>query len=475
MAGDDRMKKFSILLVFLLFFRLYASETLEYDILMLGSKVGEAAEKWEEIKSGGDCLSRLISSSEISIDRGGNSLTMKSKSTTDSQCGTYAPLAFSSTMDEGGSVVFVKAKRNGSKIEFETTKNSVKESGSTEISGDIPFFGMIFKKYPESFFLKGGTLKAISEESIAVKDMPFNASRKDGLLEVNISFEGIPMSFYIKNGIMIRSVLQGGLLTYELKGNKALPVTQQQKKQQDKIIPQTDMLLSTALENTGVKIDRPRKTIRMSASVANMSEKNIPATCFQKVTKDGSSAVVSVDNSKVCPQDASTLKDFLGGNIYEDKDSPAVKEISARWARITDRKKILENAVSFVYLHISDKNYNHGNLSASEVIKKQAGDCTEHATLLSALLKSLGIPVKMAYGIVLSDQNKFFFHNWVEVYIDNSWVPVDPTFNEQVADSARIVLIYGGNTSSEREGVSLAILKFLQGISISITGFGNGR
>ena len=107
------------------------------------------------------------------------------------------------------------------------------------------------------------------------------------------------------------------------------------------------------------------------------------------------------------------------------------------------------------------------------VLAKKAGDCTEHSTLLSALLKSLNIPVKMAYGVVMDDNGSFMFHNWNEVYGDHGWIAVDSTFGKLNADAARIVLIYGGSDSSSREKVSLAVLKFLGSLNISVSGFAN--
>ncbi|MDX9804971.1 MAG: transglutaminase-like domain-containing protein, partial [bacterium] len=137
------------------------------------------------------------------------------------------------------------------------------------------------------------------------------------------------------------------------------------------------------------------------------------------------------------------------------------------------KNEMIKRMVNFVFRHIKNKNYSHGNLSAGEVLENRSGDCTEHATLLSALLKAAGIPVKMAYGVVLDDKGEFMFHNWNEVYGDNGWMTVDATFGAQRADAARIMLIYGGSDSSSREQVSLAVLKFLGSLEISVTGFVN--
>ncbi len=80
--------------------------------------------------------------------------------------------------------------------------------------------------------------------------------------------------------------------------------------------------------------------------------------------------------------------------------------------------------------------------SALEVLKMKKGDCNEHAVLLTALMRTAGIPARLAAGVVYQD-GYFFYHAWVEIYL-NSWVPVDPTFNQFPADVSHIRFIIGG-------------------------------
>ena len=91
--------------------------------------------------------------------------------------------------------------------------------------------------------------------------------------------------------------------------------------------------------------------------------------------------------------------------------------------------------------------------SALEVLQKKRGACKEHAVLYTAMARSLGIPARIASGIVYSEAqliDGFYYHAWVEVYLagpqgeGGRWVAVDPTFNQFPADATHVRLVEGG-------------------------------
>jgi transglutaminase-like putative cysteine protease len=81
--------------------------------------------------------------------------------------------------------------------------------------------------------------------------------------------------------------------------------------------------------------------------------------------------------------------------------------------------------------------------SALEVLKSREGDCNEHTTLYVALARAVGIPARIAIGVVWSDEYKgFYYHAWPEVYA-GAWVWIDPTLGQPIADAAHIKLLNG--------------------------------
>ena len=86
--------------------------------------------------------------------------------------------------------------------------------------------------------------------------------------------------------------------------------------------------------------------------------------------------------------------------------------------------------------------------SAREVLRTKVGDCNEHTALYVAMARALGIPARIAVGLVFI-HGAFYYHAWPEVYVDEGsgrslWLPVDPTLNQFPADATHVRLARGG-------------------------------
>ncbi len=127
----------------------------------------------------------------------------------------------------------------------------------------------------------------------------------------------------------------------------------------------------------------------------------------------------------------------------------------------------------FVYKSIAKKDFNSANATASQVAVNLSGDCTEHAVLLTALLRASKIPSRTVIGLVAvsgSDLNKpsFGFHMWTQAWIDDDpiggrWIDLDATRLGRF-DASHIAL--GTSDQSDRRGAihdTLQILPFLTG------------
>jgi transglutaminase-like putative cysteine protease len=80
--------------------------------------------------------------------------------------------------------------------------------------------------------------------------------------------------------------------------------------------------------------------------------------------------------------------------------------------------------------------------SALEVLKTRVGDCNEHSVLLTALLRSAGIPARINVGLVYA-RGKFFYHAWNEAYL-GTWISMDSVLNQMPTDATHIKMIEGG-------------------------------
>jgi hypothetical protein len=81
-----------------------------------------------------------------------------------------------------------------------------------------------------------------------------------------------------------------------------------------------------------------------------------------------------------------------------------------------------------VHKWLTRKNLSSNLATASEVVRSREGDCTEHAVLLTALLRARGVPARVVVGLVYGEELQAFIgHAWTEAWLGGRWVPLDAT------------------------------------------------
>lgn len=104
--------------------------------------------------------------------------------------------------------------------------------------------------------------------------------------------------------------------------------------------------------------------------------------------------------------------------------------------------------------------------SAREVAKSLRGDCNEHAVLLTALARAVGIPARVVAGTVYGDLGQpgdegFYYHAWSELWL-GSWVSADAVFGQMPADATHVKLLEGGPERHMALGEVIGQLEFEQ-------------
>jgi len=139
--------------------------------------------------------------------------------------------------------------------------------------------------------------------------------------------------------------------------------------------------------------------------------------------------------------DGDAMKVFLQSEFNMESDDREIIEKAREIAGGEKNPLLVSRRLStWVYLNV-EKRPVVSVPSALEVLKTKVGDCNEHATLLTALLRASGIPARLSIGLVFT-QGKFFYHAWTEAYL-GSWVSMDATLNQMPADATHIKLVEG--------------------------------
>lgn len=116
----------------------------------------------------------------------------------------------------------------------------------------------------------------------------------------------------------------------------------------------------------------------------------------------------------------------------------------------------------FVYRAVEDE-YVPAYSNAKEALETRRGDCTEHAILFVALARALEIPARVAVGVAYwPPGGGFGWHAWAEVYAEQGWYAVDPTWNQPIADATHIKLAGGGPAEQARIVMLLGQLKIVK-------------
>ena len=126
-----------------------------------------------------------------------------------------------------------------------------------------------------------------------------------------------------------------------------------------------------------------------------------------------------------------TAPEYLAATLWINADAPAIRRFAERAAQGVDddiaRMLRLEQAVRE---RISNKSLRVGYASALDAYTRREGDCSEHALLLAAAARSLGIPTRIAIGLVYADRfgrhrQVFVPHAWVQARVAGRWQNFD--------------------------------------------------
>jgi len=118
---------------------------------------------------------------------------------------------------------------------------------------------------------------------------------------------------------------------------------------------------------------------------------------------------------------------------YLESDHEKVVELArAAVGDCKDAAEAVRKIESFVAGYISTKDLSVGYASAAEVAVSRQGDCTEHAVLAAAMCRAVGIPARVAFGLVYVEEfvgrkNVFGGHAWSQAYVGDKWVGLDAT------------------------------------------------
>jgi hypothetical protein len=232
------------------------------------------------------------------------------------------------------------------------------------------------------------------------------------------------------------------------------------------------------------EVDYARYRLRLKDRRADDLTFEGPRQKVESVAADGS-VVLRVRSVKMAPGSApafpvdpatvarENLSNFLQPTTYLQSDDPALaakarEVVEGRAKDSYEAAKLLER---WVFENVTGKVFDRGFASAKEVFRDRAGDCTEHAVLLAAMLRAVGIPSRAANGVTYMEMQpgepQMFYHMWTEGWF-GKWVPLDATLAGEFVDACHLRLSVSDMSEMSSEAGFLGILQTIGRLKVEV-------
>ena len=261
--------------------------------------------------------------------------------------------------------------------------------------------------------------------------------------------------------------------------NAELVATSQQLAQDPAGWEKLDLALDQAIP-VRPRLVRPHQTIRVRYRV-RLERGNpaqvFPQTPYQEVRQvDEHTAEVVVWASRPTLPPPKNAKSYDPPTAYDKQPNSFIQSdhpriVALAQEAVGQEKRPREQALQlerFVHGYLRSKNFSTAFASALEVLETREGDCTEHAVLLAALARALGIPARVAIGLVYHE-GKFYYHMWNELYLLDRWIAFDATLAEGGIGGAHLLLAHSHLHGASAFSAFLPVLNVLgQGLRIEL-------
>jgi transglutaminase-like putative cysteine protease len=262
---------------------------------------------------------------------------------------------------------------------------------------------------------------------------------------VDMAFAGLRTTSWVTDtGEVVREESPLGILTVRETADRATSMA----------VPgrvQTDLLEAAVVVPDMApglrRIDDPRGVRRLRVRLEGADDLSRADLVGAGQTLDGDVIEITRPATPVLGPLDPTAQRYLSPEPLIESDDPAILAEAARAVGtivgVSERAEALTRYVN----GLLDKKPTVGIPSAREVLRTKIGDCNEHTSLYVAMARGLGIPTRIAVGLVYM-RGAFYYHAWPEVYLEEDgaavWLPVDPTLNQFPADGTHLRLASGG-------------------------------
>ena len=364
----------------------------------------------------------------------------------------FALRSFSFLLDPGTGPVTVEGTVNGRRLDLQVVTPSSTRKETRELP-EPPNLSLNLPKKLAGSGLKAGLHLSLStfdpatlrnapmDVDVESREVVWAMGRPVPAFRVKTSFAGLTSTSWVTEvGEVVREESPTGLMVVRENRDLAMAIA----------VPgdvQADMLKSAAIVPTGPRILDPTnvKLLRLRVEGAELEKRDLDGGAQRLV--DGAVEIDDPMTLEATAEDPAAER-YLSAEPFIESDAPEIQAEAKRAAGGATAPRLqAERLVRYVNA-LLEKRPTVSLPSALEVLRTKVGDCNEHTVLYVAMARALGMPSRIAVGLVFV-HGAFYFHAWPEVYLRSDgkrglWLPVDPTLNQFPADATHFAVGRGG-------------------------------
>ncbi len=287
---------------------------------------------------------------------------------------------------------------------------------------------------------------------VQAREVVWSAGRPVPAFRIETRFAGITSRSWVTDvGEVVREESPMGLIVVRETPERATALAVPGSVQQD-------LLQTAAVAASGRRIDDPAQLVRLRVRFEGAPLTGDDVQGAGQTVEGDVIEVRRADDLAPQPADPDLERHLRPEPLIESDAPEIVAEARAAAGRASTPREQAELLVRHVHALI-DKKPTVSLPSAREVLRTRVGDCNEHTALYVALARALGLPARVAVGLV-HVHGAFYYHAWPEVFLSSGggrgvWTPVDPTLGQFPADPSHLRLARGG---LERQTAILPLL-----------------
>ena len=223
--------------------------------------------------------------------------------------------------------------------------------------------------------------------------------------------------------------------------------------------------------------------VRMMISVGASEQISLPSSDFQAVEQTAANTlIVKLTHPKTITDETGSVtpprnnkrpdRKFTDSSRWINSTDDNVRRMAViGGGAVSDPHEKCKRLSGYIRSHLRQAAFSTSLRPASEVAKSKQGDCTEYAVLLAALMRSEGVPSRVAVGFAyVPNPASFAPHMWTEAWISGQWIPFDATLGREVNTLTRLKVADSPLSENVTNGTLLFIplLNFLGRATVEI-------